>query len=215
MLKSNISIIIADDHPMMLKGLEQELEQAGYSILATAKNGASAIELITENPPSVAFLDIEMPFLNGFEVVKRLKELNLKTRYVIMSYHKEKGFVMQARKVGVHGYLLKEDSITEIEQCIEQVIQGNNYYSKSFKEDFELQTEKEMRKIALLTPSERTIIRLVSQEKTSQEICDILSISKRTVDKHRTNIIAKLELEPVSNTLLDWIRSHKEIVLGL
>ena len=72
-----------------------------------------------------------------------------------------------------------------------------------------------MRKIALLTPSERTIIRLVSQEKTSQEICDILSISKRTVDKHRTNIIAKLELEPASNTLLDWIRSHKEIVLGL
>lgn len=215
MLKSNISLIIADDHPMMLKGLQQELEQAGYSVLGTAKNGTSAIELIVEKQPDIAFLDIEMPFLNGFEVVKRLKEQNIKTRYVMMSYHKEKGFVLQAKKVGVHGYLLKEDSLTDIEHCIEQVMQGNNCYSKSFNQDFELQTKKEMRKIALLTPSERTIIRLVSQEKTSQEICDILSISKRTVEKHRTNIIAKLELEPASNTLLDWIRSHKEIVLGL
>ena len=126
MLKSNISLIIADDHPMMLKGLQQELEQVGYSVLGTAKNGTSAIELIVEKQPDIAFLDIEMPFLNGFEVVKRLKEQDIKTRYIIMSYHKEKGFVLQAKKVGVHGYLLKEDSLTDIEHCIEQVMQGNN-----------------------------------------------------------------------------------------
>ncbi|MDO3695667.1 response regulator transcription factor [Wenyingzhuangia sp. chi5] len=215
MQNPNITLIIADDHPMMLKGLQQELEQVGYDVLATAKNGASAIEAIIKKHPDIALLDIEMPFLNGFEVVKRLKDLNLKTRFIMMSYHKEKGFVLQAKKVGVHGYLLKEDSITEIEQCIEQVMQDNNYYSKSFNEDFEALTKNELRKISLLTPSERTIIRLISQEKTSLEICEILSISKRTVDKHRTNIIAKLGLDSLNNSLLDWIQTHEEIVFSL
>ncbi|MBP93231.1 MAG: DNA-binding response regulator [Flavobacteriaceae bacterium] len=215
MLKKDISIIIAEDHPIMLKGLQQELVQAGYNVLATAGNGASAIEAVTINHPDIALLDIEMPFLNGFEVVKRLKALDLKTRYVIMSYHKEKGFIVQAKKVGVHGYLLKEDSIQDIEKCIEQVIKGGSFYSNSFEDNFEVLIDEELKKINLLTSSERTIVRLIAQEKTSLEICEILNISKRTVDKHRTNIIAKLELEPVSNTLLDWIRSYKEIVLGL
>lgn len=215
MQKPNITLIIADDHPMMLKGLQQELEQVGYHILATAENGASAIEAIKNNNPDIALLDIEMPFLNGFEVVKRLKDFNLKTRYIVMSYHKEKGFILQARKVGVQGYLLKEDSIVEIEQCITQVMQGNDFYSNFFNEDYKVLTENELRKISQLTPSERTIIRLVSQNKTSLEICEILSISKRTVDKHRTNIIAKLELESLNNSLLDWIHTHEEIVLTL
>ncbi|TDK51131.1 response regulator [Algoriphagus formosus] len=215
MSKTNLSVILADDHPLMLTGLQQELEQAGYKVVATATNGTSALEAIHTHNPDIAFLDIEMPFLNGFEVVNRLKDQQLDTRFIMMSYHRQKGFVVQAKTVGVQGYLLKEDSFEEIALCIAEVMKGNYYYSKSFEGDFETMANEELRKISLLTPSERTIIRLISQNKTSLEICETLNISKRTVEKHRTNIIAKLELEPVANTLSVWINSHTEIINSL
>jgi DNA-binding NarL/FixJ family response regulator len=215
MSKTNLSVILADDHPLMLTGLQQELEQAGYKVVATATNGTSALEAIHTHNPDIAFLDIEMPFLNGFEVVNRLKDQQLDTRFIMMSYHRQKGFVVQAKTVGVQGYLLKEDSFEEIALCIAEVMKGNYYYSKSFEGDFETMANEELKKISLLTPSERTIIRLISQNKTSMEICEALSISKRTVEKHRTNIIAKLELEPVANTLSVWINSHTEIINSL
>ena len=210
MFKKNISIIIADDHPIMLNGLQQELQQAGYNVLATATNGTSALEVINLHQPNIAFLDIEMPFLNGFEVVKRLKDLQSKTLFIMMSYHKEKAFVVQAKNIGVNGYLLKEDSIEDIELCISEVVKGNIFYSKSFEDNFELLVDEELRKINLLTSSERTIIRLIANQKTSLEICEILSISKRTVEKHRTNIISKLDLKSKNDTLSTWIKSHKE-----
>lgn len=215
MFKKNISIIIADDHPIMLNGLQQELQQAGYNVLATATNGTSALEVINLHQPNIAFLDIEMPFLNGFEVVRRLKDLQSKTLFIMMSYHKEKGFVVQAKNIGVNGYLLKEDSIEDIELCISEVIKGNIFYSKSFEDNFEVLVDEELRKINLLTSSERTIIRLIANQKTSLEICEILSISKRTVEKHRTNIISKLDLKSKNDTLSTWIKSHKEIVNSL
>ena len=215
MFSPNLSVILADDHPLMLTGLQQELEQAGYNVVATATNGTSALEAIHTHNPDIAFLDIEMPFLNGFEVVNRLKNKQLKTHFIMMSYHKQKGFVVQAKTLGVQGYLLKEDSFEEIVLCIAEVMKGNNYYSKSFEDDFETLANEELRKISLLTPSERTIIRLIAQNKTSLEICETLSISKRTVEKHRANIIAKLELEPVANTLSIWINSHTEIINSL
>lgn len=215
MFKKNISIIIADDHPIMLNGLQQELQQAGYNVLATATNGTSALEVINLHQPNIAFLDIEMPFLNGFEVVRRLKDLQSKTLFIMMSYHKEKGFVVQAKNIGVNGYLLKEDSIEDIELCISEVIKGNIFYSKSFEDNFEVLVDEELRKINLLTSSERTIIRLIANQKTSLEICEILSISKRTVEKHRTNIISKLDLKSKNDTLSTWIKSHKEIVKSL
>lgn len=215
MLKNTVKIILADDHPMMLKGLQQELESVGYTIIGTAENGALAVEIISKLQPDIAFIDIEMPLLNGFEVIKHCKDLHLKTRFIAMTYHKQKGFVVQAKKVGVHGYLLKEDSIQEIEKCIQEVFNGNAYYSSSFEENFENAVENEIKKIKQLTPSERTILRLISNGENSTEIAKELSVSARTVQKHRSNIIAKLQLENVSDSLLQWTRDYKEIIIAM
>lgn len=215
MLKKNIKIVLADDHPIMLKGIKQELELAGYSIVATADNGASALDSIILNQPDIALLDIEMPILNGFEVIKHCKSQDIKTHFIVMTYHKQKGFVVQAKKVGVQGYLLKEDSIEEIENCIIAVMDGEFYFSSSFQENFENSIESELKKISLLTPSERTIIRLISQGKNSTEIGAILSVSNRTIQKHRANIIAKLELEPISDAITKWTENYKEIIVSL
>ncbi|UOX33700.1 response regulator transcription factor [Flavobacterium sediminilitoris] len=215
MNKKNISIIIADDHPIMLKGLTEELESAGYNIVATAVNGAAAVEIIASHNPDIALLDIEMPFFNGFEVIKNCQNLGLKTKFVVMTYHKEKGFIVQAKKVGTHGYLLKEDNLDEIESCIKAVLLDEFYFSKSFQDDIQHTVDNELRKVGLLTPSERTIIRLIAQGKNSTEICETLKVSKRTVEKHRANIIAKLELEPSLDTLTQWTNNYKEIIMSL
>src|SRR5690606_20180080 len=188
MNKYNLTIVIADDHPLMLKGLYDELVQANYTIIGTAPNGNKAVELIATLNPDIALLDIEMPFLNGFEVMKQCLQLSVKTKYIVMTYHKEKGFLVQAKKVGVHGYLLKEDSLPEIENCIKAVMNDETYFSQSFDENIDHTVNKELRKIALLSPSERTIIRLIAQDKNSSEISEVLQVSRRTIEKHRTNM---------------------------
>ncbi|RXJ45614.1 response regulator [Gelidibacter gilvus] len=208
--KKSTTIVIAEDHPIMLKGLKQELEQAGYQIIGTAENGMEAVGTITDLNPDIALLDIEMPLLNGFEVMaKCIDILNLKTRFIVMTYHKQKNFVLQAKNLGVHGYLLKEDSIEEIENCIATVLNGTVYYSKSLGTDLEANAESELKKLTLLTPSERKIIQLIAQDKNSTEISDMLCVSPRTIQKHRTNIIEKLNLDPAADNLIKWAKEFK------
>src|SRR5690554_530010 len=213
--KKKITIIIADDHPIMLRGLRKELEQAGYTIVGTAENGADALEAIVNLKPKIAFLDIEMPLLNGFEVIKQCREKDLKTHFIVMTYHKEKSFVVQAKKLGIDGYLLKEDSMESIENCIAAVMNGEIYFSTSFDKNFESSVEDELKKVALLTPSERKIIRLISEDKSSAEISKLLFVSTRNVQKHRTNIIEKLNLEPSSDTLIKWAKAYKEVIFSI
>lgn len=215
MEKGEITIILADDHPIMLKGLKKELIDAGYTIVDCADNGAMALDLITKHKPMLALLDIEMPLLTGFEVIKRSREKSPNTKYIVMTYHREKGFVLQARNLGIHGYLLKEDGLNEIELCIQSVINGEDYISSSFSDGFDKIVEKELKKITLLTPSERTIIRLVAQGKSSAVIGETLLISTRTVQKHRTNIISKLGIEASLDSLSHWINEHRELVSSL
>lgn len=211
----NASILLTDDHPILLKGLLQEFLDNGYTNVNIANNGAEALSFISENNPDVAILDIEMPLLNGFEVIQKAKELNLKTKFVILTYHKEKGFIVQAKKMKIEGYLIKDDQFLEIEKCLKSISQGEEYISSSFNSKILNEIDKQFLAIQFLTPSERTIIRLISQKLNSNEIANQLNIAVRTVQKHRTNIIAKLELETNQNSLLDWAEKHKELVATL
>ncbi|WP_157491865.1 response regulator transcription factor [Gelidibacter mesophilus] len=210
--KISITIVIAEDHPIMLKGLKQELEQVGYQIIGTAENGTEAVRTILALKPDIALLDIEMPLLNGFEVMAKCTEnQDLKTRFIVMTYHKQKNFVAQAKTLGVHGYLLKEDSIEEIEHCIATVMNGTIYYSRSLGAELEIDVENELKKLTLLTPSERKIIQLIAQGNNSTEISDMLCVSPRTIQKHRTNIIEKLHLDPAADNLINWAKEFKNL----
>lgn len=212
MIKKKITLIIAEDHPLMLKGLQQELDQAGYTVVKTAENGQEALNAISEFKPEIALLDIEMPVKNGFEVIATCQQnAKLKTRFIVMTYHKQKNFVAQAKKLDVQGYLLKEDSFEEIEQCIQAVMDGKTYYSSSLGDAFENSAEKELEKHALLTKSERRIIQLIAEDKSSTEISEILYVSPRTVQKHRANIIEKLQLDPAPDSLIKWAKEFKDL----
>ena len=212
--KKNISMVIADDHPVLLKGLLEELIANGYNIVGSAINGIEALEQILRHDPTIALLDIDMPLLNGFEVVKTAKEKGSKTKFVMFSYHREIEFVVQAKSLQIDGYLLKEDSFSEIERCIGMVLNGNEFISSAFNSSILKNVSEDMEKLNWLTASEMIILKLIAQQETNGQIADTLSVSKRTVEKHRSNIIAKIWIKKGSTSLSSWAITNKATILN-
>ncbi|MEP0262574.1 response regulator transcription factor [Dokdonia sp.] len=215
MQRTDIHLLIADDHPLLLDGLKNALQAQGYSHIVAVENGALALDYVQEEQPDVAVLDIEMPLLTGFEVIKKCQELNIKTRFIVLTSHKEKGFILKAKKLNIAGYLIKDEPFMEIDKCIQAVASGGTYFSATFDAILEGQVNPELQKVKFLSPSERTILRLIAKGNSSKEIADLLTISIRTVQKHRANIIAKLELPTGLDSLSIWTQEHQELILSL
>lgn len=210
-----LKLLIADDHPILLKGLTDGLKSIGYKDITTAINGAQALDLIIKQQPEIAILDIDMPILDGFEVIAKAKDLGSDTKFIILTSYKEKAFVLQAQKFNIYGYLLKDEGMDVINHCIQEVKKGNQCFSPAFSEVLDMQIAPQLEKIKYLSPSERTIIRYIAQEKSSKQIAVILSISYRTVQKHRTNIIQKLELPSGGDSLTSWVMEHRDFIYSL
>ncbi|GGI57652.1 response regulator transcription factor [Winogradskyella haliclonae] len=214
-MNRDIKILVADDHPMLLKGLKDELLNNNYKNITTATNGAEALEKLASEPHEVAILDIEMPLLTGFEVINKCQEKDLKTKFIILTSHKESRYIFKAKSLNISGYLLKDEPFSEIQKCIYKVLEGENYYSSTFNDVFQSQISPELQKIKLLSPSERTIIRLIAFKKSSKEISETLLISVRTVQKHRANIIKKLSLNSDQDALTNWVSQNKALISSL
>ncbi|MAZ29042.1 MAG: DNA-binding response regulator [Cytophagaceae bacterium] len=210
----HITVVIADDHPMLLRGLNDELTEKGYHVLGQAENGIRALQLIIEHQPMVALIDIDMPVLKGLEVIKKAKLKTSSTRFILLSFHRETTYVIQAKTLSIDGYLLKEDSFDEIEKCIHAVINGEQYFSNSFKGMEMTSANKELRMLRNLTPSERKILKLIAKSYSSQEMADSLYVSIRTIEKHRSNIISKLQVNPSTHSLTHWALENKDIILN-
>lgn len=211
-MNSTPSIIIADDHPLLLKGLSDFLVEKGYNLLGSGKDGREAYNLIIQKKPDIAILDIQMPFMSGLEIAQKCKTINSETKIVLITLHKEKDLYQKAQELNIFGYILKEFALEEIENCIKNITQNIPFFSKKVKEligvvlmeDSELNT---------LTPSEKKILKLIAQDKTNKEIASQLFISYRTVEKHRSNIITKLDIEPKTNSLLIWAKENHDKLL--
>lgn len=207
-MKSN-TIITADDHPLLLKGLNDFLLEKGFNIIDSATNGKDAFELIEKRSPDIAILDIQMPELSGLEIAKRCNDKNIKTKIIIITFHKEASLYFEAKELNIYGYLLKDFAIEEIENCIESVNNGIPYFSKKIHSLLQVLPEN-LHFLSKLTPSERKILKYIANDKTNKEIGDLLFVSPRTVEKHRSNIIQKLNLEPKTNALLIWAKENQE-----
>ncbi len=213
--KKDITLVIADDHPMLRKGLFNELVAHDFRVEGQADQGMKALELIITLQPTVAILDIDMPLLSGFEVVKMAKDKGMTTKFILLSLHKNVDFLMQAQALKIDGYLLKEDDFLEIEKGILAVAEGGSYFSKSFKREVVNTASEALKKLQTLTPSERTILKLIAQETSTAQIAKDLFISERTVEKHRSNIIAKLGLKTQTNSLIKWAVANRTAILEL
>ncbi|TYA52442.1 response regulator [Formosa maritima] len=202
------SIIIADDHPLILKGLNDFLLEKKYNVLASAVNGKEAFELIETHNPEIAILDIQMPFLTGLDIAKKCKELNWKTKIILITFEKDENIYNEAKNLGVYGYVLKEFALAEIEHCIDSVIKAMPYFSPELLSYLEV--EETPKKLELLTPTELDILKLIAQNKTAKEIGELMFISNRTVEKHKSHIIKKLDLAPIQNSLLIWVKENQK-----
>ncbi|MEQ9306655.1 MAG: response regulator, partial [Marinoscillum sp.] len=118
-----LRIVIADDHIFLLNGLNDHLNRLGLNVIGMAHDGAQALQLITDEQPDLAILDVEMPYMSGFTVADICRTKGMSTKIVVLSLHRELGFVKEAKSLGIKGYVLKEDSTSEILTCIEEVAQ--------------------------------------------------------------------------------------------
>ena len=201
-------ILIADDHPFTLMGTKGFVESLGYKVEDICSNGITALNLINTHQPNIAILDINMPGLDGLEVLEKVYRQKLKTKVILLTMHKEMTVFKKANQFEVSGYILKENAQEELQLCLESVKKGNQYVSKNLENDLLIDNSSENDVLNKLTFTEKKILELIAQQKTSKQIAEMLFISEKTVEGHRTNIINKLELPKEKNVLLIWASKH-------
>lgn len=202
------TIIIADDHPLMLSGNKQFLEEKRFHVIDTAADGNEAYNKIICQSPDIAILDFDMPKLNGLELAKALKVKNFPTKVVILTLHKQTAIVEEIGK-SIDGYITKEAALKEFENCLDQVLKGKTYVGLELRQEVKELASLDVSRVLSIT--ERKILKYLAKDLTSIQIAEELFISKRTVEKHRSNIIQKLGLDSKSHTLILWVQKHPEI----
>jgi DNA-binding NarL/FixJ family response regulator len=194
----------------MLRGLTDFLTSKGFNIIGSAADGNTAYNLIVKLEPEIAIVDIRMPYKTGLEIAEACKNHNLSTKIILITFDKEEEVYDQAIEAGVYGYILKEFAVEEIETCIAHVLEGKPYFSEEIASYLKQNNSVKPKNLELLTKSELKIVRLISDNKTSNMIAEELSISVRTVDKHRSNIVAKLNLDKKPTSLAIWATLNKD-----
>jgi DNA-binding NarL/FixJ family response regulator len=214
-MKSEIRIVIADDHPIFRQGLRQVIEKAPHlKVVAEAEDGVSALERIAECRPQIALLDIDMPNQDGFAVIRSLRERRLFVTVIFLTMHKDEMHFSDALDLGVRGYLLKDNAAADVVNCIEAVAAGQNYISPALSTYLLNRGRRatalvqEQPGLDALTATERRILSLLAEYKTSKQIATELCVSVRTIENHRANICSKLELHG-THALAKFAIQHK------
>ena len=209
----SIRIFNADDHPMLRKGVTDLIKETDeMESVGSAADGKEALSKIRAIQPDIALLDIEMPYLTGLEVAQTLIKEGSKIRFILLTLFKDETFFHNAMQVGVMGYLLKDSKESEILDCIRSVYGGRPYVNPSLTHLLFQQKKVEDKLFKNLTEHEINILKLISKQKTTAEIADMLFISPKTVSNHRNNISKKLDLAGQQNGLLKWAIEHKDFL---
>ena len=197
------NIVLADDHVLIRKGLVKILEgEPQFTVVGEVSDGLELLSYLKKNSPDLVLLDISMPNLRGIEAISEAKKLCPKLKIIILTMHSSKEFLCSAHRAGADGYLLKEDSDTELINALTTCLKGNFYLSPFFVDMFpgkiiDQICPEQLRSSSELTTREKQVITMVADGKKSKDIAELLSISIRTVEHHRANIMKKSK---ISNT---------------
>ena len=201
MTNDKLNILIADDHPIVRKGLKEILEaEQTLKILCEAEDGEMALLQLQKNKIDIAILDISMPQKDGFDVVRIASEQNMLTDFIMMTMYKDEEMFNTALDLGVKGFVLKENAVNDILQCVRTVAKGHYYISPTISEFMVRRSgrttslPRTIGAVDSLTDTEKKVLKLLAEMKSSKEIADTLFISPKTVDNHRQNISHKLNL---------------------
>ena len=195
---SKIRVLLVDDHTLLRDGLSALLELApDIEVIGEAGNGREALEKVRELSPDVVLMDIEMPVMDGLEAARRMRAQRLGTKVLILSQFDDASHVVEAVEAGVQGFVDKTAASAEVAASIRSVYRGDSYLSPAAARQLvgEYQRtdhSKGQDEYDQLTSREKDVLKLVVEGNTSQQIADMLVLSRKTVEGHRTNLMAKL-----------------------
>ncbi|TDN99849.1 response regulator [Sunxiuqinia elliptica] len=205
-------IILVDDHTLFRNGLRILLNnQQEYTICAEAANGEEFLELLDKQKPDLVLLDIDMPVMDGIEAANRALKKYPELKIITLSMYGEEDYYYKMVDAGVKGFLLKNSDINEVKAAMQTVLEGGSYFSSELLQNLvsSLRSKSQQHeKQNVLSERETEILILICQGFSNQEIADQLFISKRTVDKHRSNILEKSESKNTAQLVMYAIKNQ-------
>jgi DNA-binding NarL/FixJ family response regulator len=204
-MKAKHRIIIAEDHTILREGLRSLLSSdPDLEIVGEAQDGQEAIRCVEKLKPNLVLMDLSMPRMNGLDAIKEIKKRSTETRILVLTVHKNEEYILATLQAGADGYALKDSTHAELGIAIKNVLSGNHYISPGISgrviEGYleGRKTLKPMSPFETLTQRERGILKMIAEGYKNKEIADYLCISVKTVEKHRANLMQKLDLHSVS-----------------
>jgi len=207
-------ILIADDHDIVRKGLRALLqEEPSWRIVADVQDGRSAVAKTQELKPDIAILDIGMPSLNGLDATRQIVKINPDTKVLILTMHDSEQLIQNVLNAGARGYLMKSDAGRDLVVAVRALLSGQSFFTRrvaqivldGFTGRRTTTTEGEFQQ---LTPKEREVVQLLAEGKRSKEAADVLKVSTKTLETHRSNIMRKLGCHSVTELVRYAIRNH-------
>lgn len=201
-----IKIVLVDDHQMFREGLRFVLSQvADFEIVGSASNGQEYLKLIENNIPDIVLMDIGMPVMDGVQATEKTTELFPSVSVIALSMFSDQEYYHKMVTAGVKGFLIKEAGIDELEKAVRSVMQGNAYFSQELLRNIIVNISNI--KVSghdpmQLTKREEEVLRMICKGYTTKEISDLLFISQKTVEGHKTNLLSKTNSKNAINLVL-------------
>jgi two-component system response regulator NreC len=203
-MKQKFRIVIAEDHTILREGLRSLLSSSpDFEIAGEAEDGRMAIQCVEKYKPDLILMDLSMPRMNGMDAIREIKKRFAETKILVLTVHKTEEYILATLKAGADGYILKDSTHTELVSAVKNVLGGKHYISPGISEKVikgyleGRKTLKTKSSWETLTQREREILKLIAEGYKNKEIADDLCISVKTVEKHRANLMEKLNLHNV------------------
>jgi len=204
-MEKKYRVVIAEDHTILREGLRSLVASSpDFQVVSEAEDGYAAIRCAEKHKPDILLLDLSMPRLNGLEAIKGIKKVSNKTKVVVLTVHKADEYILASLQAGADGYLLKNENFADLLMAFKSVLSGKQYLSPEISETVlvgRLDGKKTLKKTTAwdsLSQREREIIKLIAEDYKSKDIAQLLFISIKTVEKHRANLMKKLNLHSAS-----------------
>jgi two-component system response regulator NreC len=202
-----VRVMLADDHEIVRQGLRVLLEREGFDVVGEAADGREAMKLCEAHHPEVAILDLSMPLLNGVEAARQIIKSNSRTKVVLLTMHTEDHLILESLRAGVTGYVLKTRASGELVQAIRAVCRGEMFLTQSISrtivQAFLVKSDLPQQPIS---DRERQVLQLVAEGKTTKEVANLLGISVKTAESHRSNMMEKLDIHDTAGLVRYAIR---------
>ena len=208
MVNKPATIVIADDHEIVRQGLSKLLkEEKKMRVVGEAVDGRDAINKVEQLNPDIVIMDITMPILNGIEATRQIRQMNSKTKIIILSMHEHIRYIRELLSIGISGYVLKNALSSDIIEAIHSAMKGVTYLSPSISsrviEDYVGMNKKSSQEELYdnLTNREREVFQMIVEGNSTKRIAEILCLSPSTVKSHRANIMEKLNMNNISKLI--------------